>query len=52
MSGLLKSPAQSVSKAANAQGLMANPKPKHEDDDTVKTMLAALATYRSGERHE
>lgn len=32
------------------QGLMA--KPKHEDDETVKAMLAALATYRSGERHE
>ena len=52
MSGLLKSPAQSVSKAANAQGLMANPKPKPADDDTVKAMLAALAIYRSGERHE
>ena len=50
MSGVLKRPAQSVSNAANAQGLMA--KAKHEDDDTVKTMLAALATYRSGERNE
>ena len=50
MSGLLKSPAQSVSKAANTKGLMA--KAKHEDDDTVKTMLAALATYDSGERSE
>ena len=52
MSGLLKRPAQSVAKTAKAQGLMANPKPKHEDDDTVKTMLAALATYCSGELHE
>ena len=52
MSGLLKCPAQSVANTANAQGLMANPKPKHEDDDTVKTMLAALAIYRSGERHD
>ena len=52
MSGLLKRPAQSVAKTANAQGLMANPKPKHENDGTVKAMLAALATYRSGERHE
>ena len=50
MSGLLKRPAQSVSKAANTKGLMA--KAKHEDDDTVKTMLAALAIYRSGERSE
>jgi len=50
MRGLLKRPAQSVAKTANAQGLMA--KAKHEDDDTVKAMLAALATYQSGERHE
>ena len=50
MSGLLKRPAQSVAKTANTKGLMA--KAKHEDDDTVKTMLAALATYRSGERNE
>ena len=50
MSGLLKRPAQSVTKAANTKGLMT--KSKHEDDDTVKTMLAALATYCSGERNE
>ena len=50
MSGLLKRSAQSVANTANAQGLMA--KSKHEDDDTVKAMLAALATYRSGERHD
>ena len=50
MSGLLKRPAQSVSKAANTTGLMA--KPKLADDEIVKTMLAALAIYRSGERHE
>ena len=50
MSGLLKRPAQSVSKEANTKGLMA--KAKHEDDDTVKAMLAALATYRSGGRSE
>ena len=50
MSGLLKRPAQSVAKTANTKGLMA--KSKHEDDGTVKAMLAALDTYRSGERHE
>ncbi len=50
MNGLLKRPAQTVAKSANPKGLMA--KPKHEDDDTVKTMLAALATYVSGERSE
>ena len=50
MNGLLKRPAQSVAKAANTKGLMA--KPKLADDDTVKAMLAALATYRSGESHE
>ena len=50
MNGLLKRLAQTVSKAANPKGLMA--KSKHEGDDTVKAMLAALATYRSGERHE
>ena len=50
MSGLLKRPAQSVAKAANTKGLMAKSKPA--DDDTVKAMLAALAIYRSGERHE
>ena len=50
MNGLLKRPAQSVAKAANTKGLMA--KSKHEDDDTVKAMLAALAMYRSGERHD
>ena len=50
MSGLLKRPAKSVAKSANPKGLMA--KPKHEDDDTVKTILAALAMYRSGERHD
>ena len=50
MNGLLKHPAQTVAKSANAKGLMAKPKPA--DDDTVKTMLAALATYRSGERHD
>lgn len=50
MSGLLKRPAQSVSKEANTKGLMA--KAKHEDDETVKAMLAALHTYRSGERSE
>jgi hypothetical protein len=50
MSGLFKRPAQSVAKTANTQGLMA--KAKHEDDETVKAMLVALATYRSGERHE
>ena len=50
MSGLLKRPAQSVAKAANTKGLMT--KSKHEDDETVKAMLAALAIYRSGERHE
>ena len=50
MSGLLKRPAQSVAKTANPKGLMA--KPKLGDDETVKAMLAALATYRSGERHE
>ena len=50
MNGLLKRPAQFVAKAANTNGLMAKPKPA--DDDTVKAMLAALAIYRSGERHE
>ena len=50
MNGLLKRPAQSVAKAANTKGLMT--KSKHEDDDTVKTMLAALDIYRSGERNE
>lgn len=50
MSGLLKRPEQSVAKAANTTGLMA--KSKHEDDETVNAMLAALAIYRSGERHE
>ena len=50
MSGLLQRPAQSVAKTANAQGLMA--KPKLGDDETVKAILAALATYRSGERHD
>ena len=50
MSGLLKRPAQSVAKAANTNGLMA--KAKHEDDETVKAMLAALSTYRSGKGHE
>ena len=50
MSGLLKRPAQSVSKAANTKGLMTTPKPAY--DNTVKALLAALATYRSGERHE
>jgi hypothetical protein len=50
MSGLFKRPAQSVAKTANTPGLMA--KAKHEDDETVKAMLVALATYRSGERHE
>ena len=50
MSGLFERPAQSVAKTANTLGLMA--KTKHEDDETVKAMLVALATYRSGERHE
>ena len=50
MSGHLQRPANSVAKAANTKGLMT--KSKHEDDDTVKTMLVALAIYRSGERHE
>ena len=50
MSGLLKRSAKSVAKAANTKGLMT--KSKHEDDDTVKTMLAALDIYRSGERNE
>ena len=50
MSGLLKRPAQSVSKAANTTGLMV--KPKLADDETVKAMLAALHTYRSGEHSE
>ena len=50
MSGLLKRPAQSVSKAANTTGLMA--KPKLANDEIVKTMLAALAIYDSGERSE
>ena len=50
MSGLLNRPAQSVAKAANTTGLMA--KPKLSDDETVKAMLAALHTYRSGERSE
>ena len=50
MSGLLQRPAKSVAKSANPKGLMA--KAKHEDDETVKAMLVALATYRSGERHE
>ena len=50
MSGLLKRPTQSVAKAANTKGVMS--KPKHEDDETVKAMLAAFATYHSGERHD
>ena len=50
MSGLLQRPAKSVAKSANPKDLMT--KSKHEDDDTVKAMLAALATYRSGESHE
>jgi hypothetical protein len=50
MSGLFKRPAQSVAKTANTQGLMA--KAKLADDEIVKTMLAALAIYRSGERSE
>jgi hypothetical protein len=50
MSGLLKRPAQSVAKTANTKGLMAKPKPAY--DNTVKAMLAALSTYRSGEGHE
>ena len=50
MNGLLKRPAQTVAKSANPKGLMA--KSEHEDDETVKAMSAALAIYRSGERHE
>ena len=50
MSGLLKRPAQSVAKTANTKGLMTKPKPAY--DNTVKALLAALATYRSGERHD
>ena len=51
MSGLLKRPARSMAKTANTKGLMAKPKPA-DDDDTVRKMLAAFATYRSGELHE
>ena len=52
MNGLLKRPAQITVNVIGASGLMANPKPKLADDETVKAMLAALAIYRSGERHE
>jgi hypothetical protein len=42
MNGLLKCPAQSVAKEANTKGVMAKPKPAY--DETVKAMIAALAT--------
>ena len=50
MSGLLQRPPRLTVNTTSTSGLMA--KPKDEDDETVKAMLAALSTYRSGEGHE
>jgi hypothetical protein len=48
MSGLLQRPPRLTVNTTSTSGLMA--KPKLADDETVKAMLAALHTYRSGER--
>jgi len=50
MSGLLQRPNRLTVNTTSTSGLMAKPKPA--DDGTIKAMLAALAIYRSGERHE
>ena len=50
MSGLLQRPPRLTVNTTSTSGLMA--KPKLADDEIVKAMLAALHTYRSGERSE
>jgi hypothetical protein len=50
MSSLLQRPPRLTVNTTSTAGLMA--KPKDEDDETVKAMLAVLHTYRSGERSE
>ena len=53
MSGLLQRPPRLTVNTTSTSGLMAKPKLADDDDDeTVKAMLAALSTYRSGEGHE
>ena len=50
MSGLLQRPPRLTVNTTSTSGLMAIP--KLADDEIVKAMLAALHTYRSGERSE